>query len=440
MSLLTAKPTAQEAVSRERALQRLVTVFICTGLVFLLLPGTFLGVWNLIEISTRHAAYAPSAAWIQAHGQAQMFGWIGTFIIGIGFYSLSKMGRLQPFAIKRGWQSWILWTLGISLHWLTGVYAWQWRIMLPTSSALQLAGFLVFFWTVRRHSPKSGSNPAEKPRAMPIWMRVVVAATFAFLIALLWNVAVSLCAAFAEGTPTLPVPADAHLILISAWGFLVMTVWGFNARWLPVFLGLPQPHARGLLIAVASLVAAIVAGIAAAPVVSSVLLIAAALAAILALHVFQPSMQPPKLQGIHPSFPYFVRGAYVWLLVAASLSLFAALFDRHGGIGGASRHALAVGFLATMVFSIGPRILPAFCGMRVLFSKNLMFASLALLNLGCLLRVCCEIQAYEHNVTLAWKVLPFSAVIELTAVALFVLNMTVTFSRPPAHLLAGSKA
>ncbi|MGH9620209.1 MAG: NnrS family protein, partial [Bryobacteraceae bacterium] len=434
MQVSPAKPTTQEAVSRERALQRLVTVFICTGLVFLLLPGTFLGVWNLLQISSDRAVHAPSTAWIQAHGQAQIFGWIGTFIIGIGFYSLSKMGRLQPFAIKRGWQSWVLWTLGIGLHWLTGVYAWQWRTMLPLSAALQLAGFLLFFWTVRRHSAKPAAS--EQRRPMEVWMRVVVAATFAFLAALLWNLAVCLCASFAESTPTLPAPADGHLILISAWGFLVMTVWGFNARWLPVFLGLPHPHPRGLLLAVAVLIAAIVAGLAGAPVVCSVLLIAAAILASWALHVFQPSVQRPKLQGIHPSFPYFIRAAYLWLLVASTLSLFAALFDRNGGISGASRHALAVGFLATMVFSIGPRILPAFCGMRVLFSKNLMFAALALLNLGCVLRVCCEIQAYEHNVALAWQLLPVSAYLEFTAVGLFVLNLALTFLRPPAHLLA----
>ena len=106
---------------------------------------------------------------------------------------------------------------------------------------------------------------------------------------------------------------------------------------------------------------------------------------------------------------------------------------------GASRHALTVGFLASMVFSIGQRILPAFCGMHVLFSKRLMFASLFLLNTGCFLRVACEIPAYEHNVALAWRILPVSAVIELTAVLLFVTNLVVTFLRPPAHLLAGSR-
>src|SRR6185312_16374962 len=161
--------------AREIALQKLVTTFISTGLAFLLLPGTFLGVWNLIAISNHRAAHSLSPAWIQAHGQAQMFGWIGTFIIGIGFYSLSKMGRLMPFAISRGWQSWALWTSGVALHWATGVYGWEWRLMLPLSAFLMLAGFLVFFLTVRQHRSKQTALPLVQ--RSQIWMRLVMAGT-----------------------------------------------------------------------------------------------------------------------------------------------------------------------------------------------------------------------------------------------------------------------
>jgi len=37
---------------------------------------------------------------------------------------------------------------------------------------------------------------------------------------------------------------DQRLITLATWGFLVPAVWGFNARWLPVFLGLSQPRPR----------------------------------------------------------------------------------------------------------------------------------------------------------------------------------------------------
>jgi uncharacterized protein involved in response to NO len=111
--------------------------------------------------------------------------------------------------------------------------------------------------------------------------------------------------------------------------------------------------------------------------------------------------------------------------------VYAAVADTHGGIWGASRHALTVGFLSTMVFAIGQRILPAFCGMRLLYSKRLMGASLAILNLGCLLRVASEVPAYEWNLRTAWQILPVSAVTELTAVTLFALNLGITLLLPP---------
>jgi uncharacterized protein involved in response to NO len=129
----------------------------------------------------------------------------------------------------------------------------------------------------------------------------------------------------------------------------------------------------------------------------------------------------------------------VWLLIAAVLGVYAAIADTNGGIWGASRHALTVGFLSTMVFAIGQRVLPAFCGMRLLYSKTLMWASLAVLNLGCLLRVASEIPAYEANLQVAWRILPVSAVTELTAVTLFALNLGITLLLPPPRT-AMSKA
>ena len=134
-----------------------------------------------------------------------------------------------------------------------------------------------------------------------------------------------------------------------------------------------------------------------------------------------------KTQGIHPSFPTFIRLAYAWLIVAGSMSVWAAFSDAHGGIWGASRHALTVGFAATMVFAIGPRILPHFAGVQSIFSKRLMFLSLLCLQTGCLLRVSSEPLAYEGLVSFAWRVLPVSGMLELGGVLLFASNLMLTF-------------
>jgi uncharacterized protein involved in response to NO len=432
ISLIVAGQNA--VVKREMKMQRMLIAYILTGLIFLLLPGTFLGVWNLISISNRHALDSLSPAFLQAHGHAQIFGWIGTFILGIGFYSLTKMGNLPAFAIHRGWYCYSLWTAGITLRWLEGIVGWQWRVLLPLSALLELAAFLMFFRTVSRHRAAAPTADASNPRKREPWMWMVMASTLGFLVTLILNFVATIQVSIGNTGPALGHVSDQRMVTLATWGFLVPAVWGFNARWLPVFLGLDQPRPRFLFLALALAWTAILAEFAGRLAWFAALLPFAALAAVFALHIAEPSSRPAKTTGVHPSFSFFVRVAYVWLLVAAALSVRASWSDVNGGIWGASRHALTVGFLSTMVFAIGQRILPAFCGARVLYSPRLMLASLAALNIGCVLRVAAEIPAYEANVQIAWHLLPCSAVIELLAVSLFAANLALTLLQPPAHL------
>jgi hypothetical protein len=422
-----------QRIAMERQSQWLVSAFIVTGVFFMLLPGTFLGVWNLLDISEAHLSSALPQAWLQAHGQAQIFGWIGSFIIGIGLYSLTKTQSTLIFPTRIGWSAWGLWTLGIALRWIAGVALWHWRVLLPVSGLLQLSGFLLFFYAVRRHGPKATSSKPEP------WMRMVVASTICFLLTLAVNFVALLRQGMTGASPALPHVLDQMFVVLAVWGIIVPTVWGFNARWLPIFAGLRPANGERLLWAYGLSILGLVVTFFDLLAVASVAFFFAALISIEALHVWQRSVHPPKLLNIHPSFPVFVRLAYVWLVISCVLALLAVPFDHAGGLWGASRHALTVGFAAGMVFVIGPRILPAFCGMKILWSKRLMFWSLLLLSTGCFLRVSSEPLAYENLWKPAWKVLPVSAMIELTAVSLFAVNIVVTLLLPPAHLRSPEK-
>jgi hypothetical protein len=100
---------------------------------------------------------------------------------------------------------------------------------------------------------------------------------------------------------------------------------------------------------------------------------------------------------------------------------------------------MTVGFIALLIFSIGPRILPSFLNGRELASPRLMAASLWLLTLGCTLRVSTESVAYSAVGGTAWKLLPVSAFIELSAVLLFALNLALTLAGPvPAWFVESS--
>ena len=170
--------------------------------------------------------------------------------------------------------------------------------------------------------------------------------------------------------------------------------------------------------------------------VAAIAFLLATLLVIDGLHVWAPTIHPPKVANVHPRFPWFVRVTCAWLLIFCALGMSAVVWDMSGGIWGASRHAITVGYVAGMVFAIGQRVLPAFSGMRVLWSTRLMFWSLLLLFSGCLLRVLAEPLAYEQIWAPAWKILPVSAVIELAAACVFEINIGATLAQPPAHLRA----
>lgn len=413
-------------ISGERQSQRLVIAFVVTGLVFMLLPGTFLGVWNLVSISQARRPSSLPQAWLQAHGQAQIFGWIGSFILGIGFYSLTKMKSTKTFPAAAGWTAWAVWTTGILARWLGGITGEAWRILLPLSAVLQLFAFVLFYRSVRRHRPA--------PQQAEIWMRIVACSTFVFLLTLIVNGGMLFWQALLGNSAALPHLADQQFIVLAVWGVLVPTIWGFNARWLLVFLGLRQPNERELYVAYGFSIAGIAATFLQLLPVAAIAFLFAAILAIDALNVWKQSINLPKLLNVHPSFPFFVRLSYLWLLLSCVLDMIAVLWDSSGGIWGASRHALTVGFIAGMVFAIGQRLLPAFCGMRILWSTTLMYWSLFLLFSGCLLRVLSEPLAYQNIWAPAWKVLPASAITELVAVSIFALNIGATLLQPPAHL------
>ena len=415
--------------AREESLAKLLMAFITTGLLFMVFPGTFLGVWNLLRISGMESVSSISPAWVQAHGHAQVFGWVGSFILGIGFYTTPKLRGSAKASLAGAWACWAMWTIGAAVRWVANVYRWEWRIALPLSATLELAAFLIFFRAVSQHRPAR----ADKKRMEP-WVWVVISASTGLFVLLAVNlIGCFYVAAFQEATPAFPHLFDQRYLALLAWGFLVPFVWGFSAKWMSVFLGLKPMRANGLLAASIMNLHGLVLTLVGWGSLGVWLFLAGTLVAIAALRMFEASINEPKTRGVHKSFPSFVRMAYAWLMIAALLGIAAVEWDRSGGIWGASRHALTVGFISVMILCVGQRVLPAFAGMRILWSTRLMFVALLLLSLGCGTRVTCEVLAYQGYAAWAWRGLPWSAVLELIALATFAVNMMGTFLLQPPH-------
>jgi uncharacterized protein involved in response to NO len=415
----------------ERQAGRFLAAFILTGLFFVLLPGTLLGVLNLLTIAGERTGGGASTAWIQAHGQAQLLGWVGTFILGISLYVLPKlMGRFVR-NITLVWITWAIWTAGVGWRWWVGVSGNSWRLGLIASSILELTAFLLAQYILWFDRPERDDKQSNKEKSFPgdIGSWLGVAGFGAFVIALALNVAIAIEVARTSTGPEYPPLADKIFLILALWGFAIPIAWGYSTRFVTIFAGLEKPKqiaARWLAAGVAVIVLGALLG---RFLVVSIVAALTAAAAVWALRIFRPSEREPKRIGVYRHYPIFLRFAYMWLLIGAMLGIAAELAPAFSGLGGASRHALTVGFLATLIFCVAPLILPSFLGGRELRSTTLMGASLWILTVGCALRVSSEALAYSSPGGLGWRLLPVSAFLELLAVCIFVLNMGMTMAQ-----------
>jgi hypothetical protein len=409
----------------ERTKSLVLRAWILAGVFFMALPGTLLGFSNLMAISAHHGATGLPSAWMEGHGHAQVFGWIGSFILGIGFYSQPTRGRS---ATRISLLCFGLWSVGVALRWTANIYGWQWRIAIPVSAGFELIAVLLFLSAASHHKVPNEQDGNRTKSRMELWMVSVLLGTAGLTAAVIFNFVECVRLAIAGISPSFPHALDQKYLVLLGWGFLVPVVWGFSARWLPAFLGISKPHIRLFSAALILNVAGVISGAFWQAKVAVLMLAAGAVTSGLSLRLGEHADGKAKTQGVHPSFPVFARIPYLWLTIAGAMSVWAAFCDVRGGIWGASRHALTVGFAATMVFAIGPRILPHFGGIYRIFSTRLMFVSLLLLQAGCTLRVSSEPLAYEGILPFAWKVLPVSGMLELAAVLLFAVNIALTFA------------
>jgi hypothetical protein len=85
---------------------------------------------------------------MEGHDHAQVFGWIGSFILGIGFYS-QPSSKHSTNLIPRLCR--LLWVSGVTLRWIGNIYGWHWRVLLPVSAGFELGAVLLFLKAASRH-------------------------------------------------------------------------------------------------------------------------------------------------------------------------------------------------------------------------------------------------------------------------------------------------
>ncbi|HXG41468.1 MAG TPA: DUF1858 domain-containing protein [Dehalococcoidia bacterium] len=333
-------------------------------------------------------------ALVQAHGQLQLAGWLGLFIVGMALHIVPRF-KARPLALgPLRLPTVALWTMALLLRTAAAAAPAPWSgPLLATGASLQLLASVLFaamvggtLWGARREGYD--------------WF---------LLSGLGWLVAGGAlglggtAAALALGAPYVPAQWDRAQLDVLAYGFVLAFALGVSLRVVPFFLSLPparQSTAPALALALGAGVAALLArgawGVAtggAAPALGTVgtaPVALAALGAVASLGVFAPP-RPSDAADAQTAHRKFVRAAYVWLMAALAVQLWLVVDEAVGdGAGwpeeGAARHMLLLGFASQLVFGIAYRALPVFVGGR-LRSRLLVDLTYVLLNVAAVTRV-----------------------------------------------------
>ena len=186
-------------IARERQKSLMLRAWILSGLFFMALPGTLLGFSNLMAISAHHGLGTLPAAWMEGHGHAQMFRWIGSFILGIGFYSQPGKGRaVLPLSC------YIFWTTGVAARWFANMYGWHWRTLLPVSAGLELVAVMLFLFAASHHKRPASPHGDHAKAPMELWMASVLIGTAGLASAVIFNFAECVRLALQGGLRSFP--------------------------------------------------------------------------------------------------------------------------------------------------------------------------------------------------------------------------------------------
>jgi hypothetical protein len=241
---------------------------------------------------------------------------------------------MKPYRVWSAWLAGIVWISGVLLRWFANVYLWHWRTLLPVSAALELAAFLMFFRAVSQHKAQdSGKSKLET------WVFVVIAGTAGLLATLLFNLGACIWLSSSTSSPALPQNARPALLGAGNVG-IYGAVHGVQRKVASDLSGRASTRSTLAPMDCGRVRDGHTIGAAAMFRIASALILALSLPAVYALRILAKPERAAKTTGIHASFPFFVRLAYIWLTVAASLEVWAANATHPSSIWGASRHAL----------------------------------------------------------------------------------------------------
>lgn len=416
--------------------------FFKAGIAMVLTVGAAWGAYLLLRIGFLGSFTAVGIHEVNAHGHAQIFGWVGLFVMGFAYQAFPRFKHTSLSHPRLAFAT--LWIMigGIVARSGGQAFLHLWPGLAAVGiagSVLEILAIGLFAWIIWRTQRGAG-------KGLAFYDYYILSALGWFIVQAVYGAAYFGALAYA---PTL----DAMLALVATWqaplrdiqihGFIMLMILGVSQRIFHNFYGLPAPNRRVSLIALVLINIAVI-GEATGFVLmcelgrqwaslwySSVLLLAGAVIyLVLGWKLHSPAQDSDRSLK-------FMRVAYCWLFV--SLAMLALLPAYQFGllpafapgshaaeIGfshayyGAIRHAITVGFVSMMIVGVAAKVVPTLKGMDV-HRLSALWAPFLLINAGCAMRV--GFQTMTDFTEFAFPVAGVSGLLELTGLGIWAFHI-----------------
>ncbi len=405
--------------------------FFTAGILVVLTVGAGWGVWLLWQIGFASSFTGVSIQNVNAHGHAQIFGWVGLFIMGFAYQAMPRFWQTTLAAPRLAVAVFVAMLIGITLRTAGMMMQGQpWALSVAMSGgAFELIAITTFVSQLVMTFRKS--NAPMEP-----YVCFIFAATGFFLLQAgfsVWHTYTTMNAATREQLLWYVGTYQAVLRDLQIHGLALLMILGVSMRLLPAIFGLPEISHRRAKTVLGMLLAAIIFETTffiayrwtGNHILAAMLLLPWLLLAIGSLLI-------PWTWKLWRPMPMadrsgkFIRAAYGWLAISMVLLLFLPVYQVASGIPfshayyGSIRHAITVGFISMMIMGVAAKVVPTLNGIDPR-KLSALWGPFTLVNLGCLLRVSLQTLTDWHP--LFFNVVGISGVLELTGLAWWGLHL-----------------
>jgi hypothetical protein len=381
--------------------------FFKAGIATVLTLGAVWGAYLLLKIAFSGSFTGAGVHEINAHGHAQIFGWVGLFVMGFAYQAFPRFKHTTlvypPLALAT-LAAMVIGVVGRSVAQpLTASAPWLWSLAVA-SSALEVTAIVVFAVLILLTWRRSG-------KSLAFYDAYIVCGLFWFVVQAIYEsvyLTATLSAAGVELT-NLVATWQAPLRDIQIHGFALLMILGVSQRIFHHFYALPQPSVRRSMLVLPLLNAAIVGeviglvlmrsagrGWAGLWYASAVLLAVGVVMLVKDWRIFSAAQDKDRSLK-------FLRAAYVWLFISLAMLVLlpihqfgvvrvfapasqAAITGFSHAFYGATRHAITVGFVSLMIVGVAAKVVPNLNGVSSQ-ALSALWGPFILINLGCATRV-----------------------------------------------------